>query len=229
MYHPEDWRLPVFIDSSKRSLKCVLLHSGNKYASVPIAHSTTLKEKYEAIKYVLEKISYDQHEWLICADLKMVNFLLGQQSGFTKYPCFLYMWDSRDQAQHYAKRDWPARNNLEPSRLQTLDSRATNIINKPLVDREKTLYPPLHIKLGLMKQYTKALDQWFLTWALPPPMGHCWLLEGRKYLGWTLQGALYSEGVTIFTSLQICFSSSAISRSMYTRALYRSTSPMVTA
>ena len=28
-------------------------------------------------------------------DLKMVNFLLGQQSGFTKYPCFLCMWDSR--------------------------------------------------------------------------------------------------------------------------------------
>ena len=24
----------------------------------------------------------------------MVNFLLGQQSGFTKYPCFLCMWDS---------------------------------------------------------------------------------------------------------------------------------------
>jgi len=42
MYHPEDWKL--FIDSSKRSLKCVLLHNGKKYASVPIADSTTLKE-----------------------------------------------------------------------------------------------------------------------------------------------------------------------------------------
>ena len=127
MYHPEDWRL--FTDSSKRSLKCVLLHNGNKYASVPIAHSTTLKEKYEAIKYVLEKISYDQHGWLICVDLKMMNFLLGQQSGFTntKYSCFLCMWDSRDRAQHYTKRDWPAKNALEPSR-------ATNILNKPLVD-----------------------------------------------------------------------------------------------
>ena len=37
-------------------------------------------------------------------------------------------------------------------------SRATNIINKPLVDQEKILYLPLHIKLGLMRQYTKALD-----------------------------------------------------------------------
>ena len=51
-YQPEDWRL--FIDRSKRSLKSVLLHNGNRFASVPLAHSTTLKEKYEAVKYVLD-------------------------------------------------------------------------------------------------------------------------------------------------------------------------------
>ena len=95
-YEPKDWRL--FIDNSKRSLKWVLLHNSNQFSSVPIAHSTTLKEKYEAVKYVLEKIGYDQHKWFICVDLEMVNFLLGQQSGFTKYPCFLCMWDSRDRA-----------------------------------------------------------------------------------------------------------------------------------
>ena len=86
-YTPQDWRL--FIDSCKRSLKCVLLHNGNLYASIPIAHSTTLKEKYEEIKMVLEKICYEQHKWVICVDLKMVNFLLGQQSGYTKLPCFI--------------------------------------------------------------------------------------------------------------------------------------------
>ena len=75
-YESRDWRL--FIDSSKRSLKCVLLHNGNQFASVPLAHSTTLKEKYGAVKYVLEKISYNQYEWSICVNLKMVNFLLGQ-------------------------------------------------------------------------------------------------------------------------------------------------------
>ena len=149
-YEPKDWRL--FIDSSKRSLKCVLLHNGNQFASVPLAHSTTLKEKYEAVKYVLEKIRYDQHEWVICVDLKMVNFLLGQQSGFTKYPCFLCMWDSRDIANHYTKKDWPVREELVPCR-------ARNVINNPLVDRDKILFPPLHIKLGLIKQFTKALDK----------------------------------------------------------------------
>ena len=38
-YEPKHWRL--FIDSSKRSLKCILLQS------------TTLKEKYDAVKYAL--------------------------------------------------------------------------------------------------------------------------------------------------------------------------------
>ena len=82
-YEAKDWRL--FIDSSKRSLKCVLLHNGKQFLPVPLAHSTTLKEKYEAVKYLLEKISYNEHQWLICVELKMVNFLLHQQSGFTKY------------------------------------------------------------------------------------------------------------------------------------------------
>lgn len=44
-YETQDWRL--FIDGSKTSLKAVLLHNGNKYASVPIAYSTVLKETYE--------------------------------------------------------------------------------------------------------------------------------------------------------------------------------------
>ena len=105
-YEPRDWRL--FIDSCKRSLKCVLLHNSNQFASVPLAHSTSLNEKYDLVKHVVEKISYCQHEWNICVDLKMVNFLLGQQFGFTKYPCFLCMWDSRDRSQHYIKKDWPA-------------------------------------------------------------------------------------------------------------------------
>ena len=53
-YKPEEWRL--FIDISKRSLKCVLLHDGNKFGSIPIGHSVTLKEKYENTKLVLNKL-----------------------------------------------------------------------------------------------------------------------------------------------------------------------------
>jgi hypothetical protein len=41
-YDVNEWRL--FIDSSKISLKAVLLHNGSKYASVPVGHSVHLKK-----------------------------------------------------------------------------------------------------------------------------------------------------------------------------------------
>ena len=36
-YDPKEWRL--FLESSKRSLKCVLLHNGNIYGAIRIGHS----------------------------------------------------------------------------------------------------------------------------------------------------------------------------------------------
>ena len=47
-----------------------------------------------------------------------------------------------------------------------------NVINDPLVDRDRIIFPPLYIKLGLIKQFTKALDKdgdWFtyLSQAFP--------------------------------------------------------------
>ncbi len=149
VYQASDWRL--FIDSSKRSLKAVLLHNGNKYASIPIAHSTTMKEEYQTISILLQKIKYVEHNWVICVDLKMVNFLLGQQSGYTKYPCFICLWDSRDKSRHWIQKEWQARDSLVVGEK--------NVIKEPLVPREKIILPPLHIKLGLIKQYIKALDK----------------------------------------------------------------------
>ena len=37
-YKPEGWRL--FIDGSKRSLKCVILRTGNRHVGISIGHST---------------------------------------------------------------------------------------------------------------------------------------------------------------------------------------------
>ena len=34
-----------------------------------------------------------------------------------------------------------------------------NIINEPLVSRDRIILPPLHIKFSLMKQFVKALDK----------------------------------------------------------------------
>ena len=51
VYDPTEWRL--FIDSSKANLKCVLLHNGNRYASMPIGHSVHLKQTYEYMNITL--------------------------------------------------------------------------------------------------------------------------------------------------------------------------------
>ena len=47
-HNPLDWRL--FIDSSKLSLKAVLLHNGNTVPSIPVGHSVHTKESYENMK-----------------------------------------------------------------------------------------------------------------------------------------------------------------------------------
>ena len=67
----------------------MLLHNGNKFACVPIGHSVIVEEHYLNVKMVLQKLHYSEHNWDICVDFKMVNFLLGQQGGYPKHPCFL--------------------------------------------------------------------------------------------------------------------------------------------
>ena len=146
-YVPEDWRL--FVDSSKPSLKCVLLYNASIYiilqhASVPLAHSTTIKHNYEEKKVVLENISYYEHNWAICMDLKMVSYFLGQQSGYKKYPCFICLCDSRDKENHYSQVDYPIRTDTSPIR-------SLNILHEPLDDGSKILFPTLHNKIGLIK------------------------------------------------------------------------------
>ena len=71
-YNPDEWRL--FIDSSKRSLKCVLFHDGNKFACVPFGHSVIVKKHYLNVKMVLQKLRYSEHNWAICVDIKWPIF-----------------------------------------------------------------------------------------------------------------------------------------------------------
>ena len=88
-------RHPLFLDNSKCSLKCVLLHIGNVYGAVPVGQSAYLREDYDDMRMVMDLLKYHEHNWVMCVDLKMVDFLLGQQRVFTKCPCFLCMLDSR--------------------------------------------------------------------------------------------------------------------------------------
>ena len=77
--------------------------------------------------------------------------LLGQQSKFKKYPCFMCEWDSRDRINHLIKRDWPLRESLTPG--------YRTILRLGFVDRSNVILLPLHIKLGLLKQFVKALNK----------------------------------------------------------------------
>ncbi|GBM77926.1 hypothetical protein AVEN_89589-1 [Araneus ventricosus] len=56
---PHKWRL--FIDSSKTSLKVVLLANGNDLPLVPVAYSVDMKETYENIYRILDKICYHDY------------------------------------------------------------------------------------------------------------------------------------------------------------------------
>ena len=85
-------------------MKDVLFHNGNLYASVPVAHLIHMKETYENLSNVLQCINYSGHEWAICGDLKVIGILLGLQKGYTKMPCFLCEWDSRNHEEHWKRR-----------------------------------------------------------------------------------------------------------------------------
>lgn len=74
-YAADDWRL--FIDGSVSSLKAVLLHKTNNKPSIPLAYGTNMKECYETLGNILEKIKYEEHKWKICCDLKVVNIMQG--------------------------------------------------------------------------------------------------------------------------------------------------------
>ena len=62
----------------------------------------------------------------------------------------LCYWDSRANEEHWVRKEWPPRNKIKPGEKNN---------NNPLVDRKNIIFPPLHIKLGLMKQFVKALDR----------------------------------------------------------------------
>jgi hypothetical protein len=146
-HRPQDSRL--FIDSSTRRHNAVLLHNGNQHPSIPVAYSVHLKEDYGNIKLLLQKVNYGGYQWDICGDFKMPGILLSLQGGYTEYSWFFCLWDNTATDQHYIQKVWPERGQLIPG--------MHNIFQEALVPRENILLPSLHVELGLLKQFVKAL------------------------------------------------------------------------
>ena len=70
-YKDEEWRL--FLDARKRSLKAVILHNENKYASIPVGHSVVLRESYETFKLLLQKLKYSYGKNQVISFIGMQN------------------------------------------------------------------------------------------------------------------------------------------------------------
>lgn len=108
-----------------------------------------MKETYDTMKLIIDSIKYSIYNWKIVSDLKVLTILLGMQGGYTKYPCYMCEWDSR-AINRYERREWPSRSSIKIGQK--------NVLNIPLVKTENIILPPLHLKLGYMKQFVKALD-----------------------------------------------------------------------
>ena len=65
--------------------------------------------------------------------------------------CFLCLWNSLEDSSHYAVKVWPTQQSPQIGRH--------NVHHQPLVSSANVFLPPLHIKLGLMKNFVKAMDQ----------------------------------------------------------------------
>ena len=91
--------------------------------------------------------------------------------GYTKYCCFLCMWDRKNRCSHYTK-GWPARN---------LNTDEKDIIAEPLVDPKDVLLPPLHIKLGLMKNFVEDMNKEGQAFRYLQKLKRVFLL-GHKYV-----------------------------------------------
>ena len=83
--------------------------------------------------------------------LKIISMVLEQPARFTEFSCFVCLWDSRDCMKHYKQTQWLNRN--------ALNRGSHNVIREPLIERSIFLLPSLHIKLGLIKKFTNALDK----------------------------------------------------------------------
>ena len=98
----------------KKKTKCDLLRNGNRYGFILKGYYAILKNNAN-IKVVLEGLKYCEHQWLICMDLKMTNFLLSwDNTGCNKHLCCLCYWDSRANNEHWGRKEWSPTNIMKP-------------------------------------------------------------------------------------------------------------------
>ncbi|XP_061404363.1 uncharacterized protein LOC133340279 isoform X2 [Lethenteron reissneri] len=113
-------------------------------------------------------IACNQNEWRLFTDSSSRSLKAVLLHNGNKYPSLLLapsvhlkenynsiniLLDalSRDTKPHYHRQYWPQRTEFSVGR--------NNVKWEPLVDPRKVLMPPLHIKLGLLKQFVRSVDK----------------------------------------------------------------------
>ena len=169
-HNPLDWRF--FIDSSKSSFKAVLLHN-NTLPSIPVGHSVH-NESHENVKILMEVINYDKFKWQICGDLKWLPFYLDYNKDSQNIVA-LFANGTAELGLFITQRIGLARKYLELGIM--------NVENQPLVEPSKILLPSMHLKLRLMKNFVKTLNQVpILTRKVPE---NKWGTIERRYFHWS--------------------------------------------
>ena len=136
---PEQWRL--FTNSPKVSLKAVLLHRGNMFPSIPLAHTIHKKERYENHQVLLQKnMLWRTSVEYMCWPESHSNAKL--QGGNTKFCCCLCERESQGRDCHYRIKKWPLCSEVTPGQKK---------VAHPALMGKSNIYLPQHIKLGLKK------------------------------------------------------------------------------
>jgi len=145
-HNPDQWRL--FIDSSKVSLKLVLLQNGNKFSTFLWFIQPKWRKVMETWSYCLERLNMKNLSGSYIVIWMLWHCYSECKFGYTKYCCYLYEWDSRDKKNHCVNKLWPKRTSLTPGEK--------NVVSPPLVLPEKIYLPSLHIKPAIMKNFEKV-------------------------------------------------------------------------
>ena len=85
----QQWRLFIYI--SRASLKALLVHNGNKFPSIPMAHAVHMTETYENLQGLLQKIRHEEHRRDIFLDINLQQYLLGCKADTLNPAVFFYV------------------------------------------------------------------------------------------------------------------------------------------
>jgi hypothetical protein len=95
-------------------------------------------------------VNYKAYQWHICSDLKVIAVLMGLQKDYTKFCYSLCKWNSHAKSVY-------SKNNCLMHKSHTPGMKSVAL--QPLVHPCEVLLPPLHVKLGFMTNFVKALDR----------------------------------------------------------------------